>query len=209
MQELARRILPLCENYMVVSQFTEARSQFKHGLVNHAFAAALRAILQVDNLQESQSSPEPLAQSQCQRREIDSIVLGMSYSLDCMYHCLCSYWTAACVSNASSGYCLTAEAVLNVDLLLGSYRTIMPWWHNWSINIGWGVSLFRGCGSFVRYFFVSYNAFNCAIELVLIQRERLFVIFYIQTVNESQNRLCYFAANDCSHAGTLHCCTEG
>jgi hypothetical protein len=46
-QELAKRVLPLCENYIVVSQFTEARSHFKHGLVNHAFAAALRAILQV------------------------------------------------------------------------------------------------------------------------------------------------------------------
>jgi gamma-tubulin complex component 2 len=45
-QELAKRVLPLCENYIVVSQFTEARSHFKHGLVNHAFAAALRAILQ-------------------------------------------------------------------------------------------------------------------------------------------------------------------
>jgi gamma-tubulin complex component 2 len=45
--ELAKRVLPLCENYIVVSQFTEARSHFKHGLVNHAFAAALRAILQV------------------------------------------------------------------------------------------------------------------------------------------------------------------
>ncbi|KAH9541682.1 hypothetical protein CY35_14G078000 [Sphagnum magellanicum] len=44
--ELAKRVLPLCENYIVVSQFTEARSHFKHGLVNHAFAAALRAILQ-------------------------------------------------------------------------------------------------------------------------------------------------------------------
>lgn len=47
MQDLAKRILPLCENYVVVSQFAEARSHFKHGLVNHAFASALRAILQV------------------------------------------------------------------------------------------------------------------------------------------------------------------
>jgi gamma-tubulin complex component 2 len=47
LKELAKRILPLCENYMVVSQFVESRSHFKHGLVNHAFAAALRAILQV------------------------------------------------------------------------------------------------------------------------------------------------------------------
>jgi hypothetical protein len=46
-QELANRILPVCENYMVVSQFAEGRSHFKHGLTNHAFAAGLRAILQV------------------------------------------------------------------------------------------------------------------------------------------------------------------
>lgn len=46
LSDLAKRILPLCENYVVVSQFAEARSHFKHGLVNHAFASALRAILQ-------------------------------------------------------------------------------------------------------------------------------------------------------------------
>lgn len=46
LQELAKRILPLCESYIIVNQFTESRSHFKHGLVNHAFAAALRAILQ-------------------------------------------------------------------------------------------------------------------------------------------------------------------
>lgn len=46
LQDLAKRILPLCENYLIVSQFTESRSHFKHGLVNHALASALRAILQ-------------------------------------------------------------------------------------------------------------------------------------------------------------------
>lgn len=46
LQELAKRILPLCESYIIVSQFTESRSHFKYGLVNHALAAALRAILQ-------------------------------------------------------------------------------------------------------------------------------------------------------------------
>ncbi|KAG6545232.1 hypothetical protein Mapa_013344 [Marchantia paleacea] len=45
-QELAKRLLPLCENYLLVSQFAESRSHFRHGLVNHAFSAALRAILQ-------------------------------------------------------------------------------------------------------------------------------------------------------------------
>ncbi|XP_024392107.1 gamma-tubulin complex component 2 isoform X3 [Physcomitrium patens] len=46
LHELADRILPICENYMVVSQFAEERSHYDHGLTNHAFAAGLRAILQ-------------------------------------------------------------------------------------------------------------------------------------------------------------------
>jgi gamma-tubulin complex component 2 len=46
LQELSKRILPLCENYIIINLYVESRSHFKHGLVNHAFAAALRAILQ-------------------------------------------------------------------------------------------------------------------------------------------------------------------
>uniref|UniRef100_A0A1D1XJG6 Gamma-tubulin complex component n=1 Tax=Anthurium amnicola TaxID=1678845 RepID=A0A1D1XJG6_9ARAE len=45
LQELAQRIFPLCENFISVDYFVESRSHFKHGLVNHAFAAALRALL--------------------------------------------------------------------------------------------------------------------------------------------------------------------
>ncbi|KAM7279578.1 hypothetical protein ACFE04_006712 [Oxalis oulophora] len=45
LQELAKRIFPLCENFLSINQFVETRSQFKNGLVNHAFAAALRALL--------------------------------------------------------------------------------------------------------------------------------------------------------------------
>ncbi|XP_062226090.1 gamma-tubulin complex component 2-like [Phragmites australis] len=45
LQELTRRIFPLCEDFVLVSQFVESRSQFKNGLVNHALAAALRAFL--------------------------------------------------------------------------------------------------------------------------------------------------------------------
>ncbi|VYS67119.1 unnamed protein product [Arabidopsis thaliana] len=45
LQELAKRIFPLCEYYLLIDQFVESRSQFKNGLVNHAFAAALRALL--------------------------------------------------------------------------------------------------------------------------------------------------------------------
>ncbi|KAF4368448.1 gamma-tubulin complex component 2 [Cannabis sativa] len=44
-QELAKRIFPLCESFMLINRFVESRSQFKNGLVNHAFAAALRALL--------------------------------------------------------------------------------------------------------------------------------------------------------------------
>ncbi|XP_052186316.1 gamma-tubulin complex component 2 isoform X2 [Diospyros lotus] len=44
-QELAKRLFPLCECYLLINQFVESRSQFKTGLVNHAFAAALRALL--------------------------------------------------------------------------------------------------------------------------------------------------------------------
>lgn len=45
LQELIQRIFPLCEDYVLISQFVESRSHFKSGLVNHAFAAALRALL--------------------------------------------------------------------------------------------------------------------------------------------------------------------
>ncbi|XP_071691139.1 gamma-tubulin complex component 2 [Rutidosis leptorrhynchoides] len=45
LQEQSKRIFPLCKSYLLISQFVESRSQFKFGLVNHAFAAALRALL--------------------------------------------------------------------------------------------------------------------------------------------------------------------
>ncbi|KAA8522918.1 hypothetical protein F0562_009341 [Nyssa sinensis] len=45
LQELAKWIFPLCESYLLITQFVESRSQFKTGLVNHAFAAALRTLL--------------------------------------------------------------------------------------------------------------------------------------------------------------------
>ncbi|KAJ0080147.1 hypothetical protein Patl1_23964 [Pistacia atlantica] len=45
LQEMAKRIFPLCESFILIDQFVESRSQFKNGLVNHAFAASLRAFL--------------------------------------------------------------------------------------------------------------------------------------------------------------------
>ncbi|GER28287.1 gamma-tubulin complex component [Striga asiatica] len=47
LQESAKRIFPLCESYIYINQFVESRSEFKSGLVNHAFAAALRTLLLV------------------------------------------------------------------------------------------------------------------------------------------------------------------
>ena len=47
LQEMAKRIFPLCESFVLIEQFVESRSQFKTGLVNHAFAATLRAFLLV------------------------------------------------------------------------------------------------------------------------------------------------------------------
>ncbi|GMH10350.1 hypothetical protein Nepgr_012191 [Nepenthes gracilis] len=45
LQELAKRTFPLCESFLLIDQFVESRSLSKKGLVNHAFAAALRALL--------------------------------------------------------------------------------------------------------------------------------------------------------------------
>ncbi|XP_061351089.1 gamma-tubulin complex component 2 [Gastrolobium bilobum] len=45
LQELAKRIFPLCRSYLLIDQFVESRSRFQNGLVNHAFSAALRALL--------------------------------------------------------------------------------------------------------------------------------------------------------------------
>lgn len=45
LQELIQRIFPVCEDYVLISQFVESNSHFKSGLVNHAFSAALRALL--------------------------------------------------------------------------------------------------------------------------------------------------------------------
>ncbi|XP_057963027.1 gamma-tubulin complex component 2 [Malania oleifera] len=45
LQEFAKRLFPLCESFLLINRFVESRSQFKNGLVNHAFAAALRAFL--------------------------------------------------------------------------------------------------------------------------------------------------------------------
>ncbi|CAL1389984.1 unnamed protein product [Linum trigynum] len=45
LQEFTHRLVPLCKSYLLIDQFVESRSLFKNGLVNHAFAAGLRALL--------------------------------------------------------------------------------------------------------------------------------------------------------------------
>lgn len=45
LQEMTKRIFPICENFLAISHFVESRSHFKSGLVNHAFAAAIRSLL--------------------------------------------------------------------------------------------------------------------------------------------------------------------
>ncbi|KAG5054603.1 hypothetical protein JHK85_007113 [Glycine max] len=49
LQELAKRIFPLCKSFLLINQFVESRSQFQSGLVNHAFSAALRALLLLES----------------------------------------------------------------------------------------------------------------------------------------------------------------
>ncbi|GAB2287127.1 Gamma-tubulin complex component 2 [Dionaea muscipula] len=45
LQDSSTKIFPLCKSFLLIQQFVESRSQFKKGLVNHAFAAALRSFL--------------------------------------------------------------------------------------------------------------------------------------------------------------------
>lgn len=45
LQELLKRILPLCSNYSTVVRFIEEKSAFEYGLVNHALSAAMRTLI--------------------------------------------------------------------------------------------------------------------------------------------------------------------
>lgn len=45
LQELIQRLFPLCEAYVLTSWFVETKSRFGTGLVTHALAAAMRALL--------------------------------------------------------------------------------------------------------------------------------------------------------------------
>ncbi|XP_020586336.1 gamma-tubulin complex component 2 isoform X2 [Phalaenopsis equestris] len=45
LQELIQRFFPLCEAYALINWFVETKSHFGSGLVNHALAAAMRALL--------------------------------------------------------------------------------------------------------------------------------------------------------------------
>ncbi|KAL9249621.1 Gamma-tubulin complex component 2-like protein [Drosera capensis] len=47
LQDSTMKMFPLCKSFLLIQQFVESRSQMKTGLVNHAFAAALRSFLVV------------------------------------------------------------------------------------------------------------------------------------------------------------------
>jgi gamma-tubulin complex component 2 len=47
LNNMAYRILPICEYYNTVAKFIDDRSSYEYGLVNHALAAAMRTIVQV------------------------------------------------------------------------------------------------------------------------------------------------------------------
>ena len=45
--ELTKRILPLCQNYVKVENYIQIHSQISYGYVQHALCASLKEILQV------------------------------------------------------------------------------------------------------------------------------------------------------------------
>ncbi|XP_041354765.1 gamma-tubulin complex component 2-like isoform X2 [Gigantopelta aegis] len=45
LQELVKRVLPLCSNYSTVVRFIEEKAAFEYGLVNHALTAAMRTLI--------------------------------------------------------------------------------------------------------------------------------------------------------------------
>eukprot|EP00897_Mesotaenium_endlicherianum_P001345 jgi/Mesen1/1238/ME000129S00337 len=67
-QELASRILPLCESVDAIQRFVERRSQPQEGLVSHALAGALRALLQTDATRGSPTAVEILERLQVAAR---------------------------------------------------------------------------------------------------------------------------------------------
>ncbi|CAG5121559.1 unnamed protein product, partial [Candidula unifasciata] len=44
-QELVKRILPICSNYSIVVRFIEEKSSFEYGLVNHALSSAMETLI--------------------------------------------------------------------------------------------------------------------------------------------------------------------
>ncbi|XP_046359513.1 gamma-tubulin complex component 2-like [Haliotis cracherodii] len=45
LQELVKRVLPMCSNYSTVVRFIEEKAAFEYGLVNHALSAAMRTLI--------------------------------------------------------------------------------------------------------------------------------------------------------------------
>lgn len=50
LRELANRILPICANYSTIIHFTEDKSSFEYGMVNHALCGAMRTLLKEYNV---------------------------------------------------------------------------------------------------------------------------------------------------------------
>ncbi|XP_071477744.1 gamma-tubulin complex component 2-like [Diadema antillarum] len=50
LQELVRRILPICSNYSTVMHFIEDKSSFEFGVVNHALCGAMRTLVKEYNI---------------------------------------------------------------------------------------------------------------------------------------------------------------
>lgn len=47
LRELANRVIPICTNYSTIVHFTEDKSSFEYGMVNHALCGAMKTLLKV------------------------------------------------------------------------------------------------------------------------------------------------------------------
>ncbi|KAF5745851.1 gamma-tubulin complex component 2 [Tripterygium wilfordii] len=103
LQELAKRIFPLCKSFLLIDQFVESKSQFRNGLVNHAFAAALRALL-LDYL-------AMVAQLEHQFRLGRLSIQGLWFYCQPMMGCMLALSTVIQKAAANS---FTGSAVLNL-----------------------------------------------------------------------------------------------
>ncbi|PIK61694.1 putative gamma-tubulin complex component 2 [Apostichopus japonicus] len=50
LRELANRVIPICTNYSTIVHFTEDKSSFEYGMVNHALCGAMKTLLKEYNV---------------------------------------------------------------------------------------------------------------------------------------------------------------